>query len=310
MPSADTSPRPFTIATSQVGHRTIALTTELTTRRLLAFVAGIGEWESRYSDDLRAGGLLGHPGLVESLMWNARHVPDDEMDPRAIPFGVHAATDWRFRRAFRAGDVITTQGETIAVRQIPPGVISTTRYRFVDSGGEEVAVMDTRAILRGLRTDGPDRVGAEVPDLATPASPGDPGDPVWSREIPILPEAAQIYTACADIYNPIHTERAYAQAAGLPDPILHGSATFAFSLRELMRQFLGNDAERLRRVAGQFRSMVTLGEPITVRALGEAPVSEGTAYPGGTGGDRVVFWETRNAQGATAVANGVLVFDD
>ena len=158
--------------------------------------------------------------------------------------------------------------------------------------------MDTRAILRGLRTDGPDRVGAEVPDLATPASPGDPGDPVWSREIPILPEAAQIYTACADIYNPIHTERAYAQAAGLPDPILHGSATFAFSLRELMRQFLGNDAERLRRVAGQFRSMVTLGEPITVRALGEAPVSEGTAYPGGDrGGPGGVLGDAQRAGG-------------
>ena len=103
MTTADTSTRPFTIATDRVGRRTIAVTTELTKRRLLAFAAGIGEWAPQYSDDLREGGLLGHPGLVESLMWNARHMPDDDTDPRAIPFGVHASTDWRFQRAFRAG---------------------------------------------------------------------------------------------------------------------------------------------------------------------------------------------------------------
>ena len=42
-----------------------------------------------------------------------------------------------------------------------------------------------------------------------------------------------------------------------------------------------------------------LGDPITVQAMGETR----------DGGRRVVFWETRNAQGAPAVANGVLVFE-
>ena len=249
MTTADTSARPYTIATSRVGRRTIAVTTELTKRRLLAFAAGIGEWDARYSDDLREGRLLGHPGLVESLMWKARFVLDDDTDPRAIPFGVHASTDWRFQRAFRLGDVITTQGETIGVAQIPPGVISTTRYRFVDSRGAEVAVMDTSGIMRGLRTEGPDRVGAEVPPLPDRVLPdrAEAAEPVWSKEIPVSPEAAHIYTECADIWNPIHTERGFARDAGLPDPILQGSCTFVFSVRELMREYLDNDAERLRR---------------------------------------------------------------
>ena len=263
---------------------------------MLAFAAGIGEWDARYSDDLRADGLVGHPGLVESLMWAARHQPDDETDPRAIPFGVHASTDWRFGRAFRVGDVITTQGEIIGVGQIPPGVISTTRYRMVDSSGVEVAVMDTRGIMRGLRTAGADRASAEIPGLPDRVTAG---EPIWQTEVAVLPQAAHIYTECAAIWNPIHTERGFAQAAGLPDPILHGSCTFAFSVRELMRQYLDNDATRLRRVAGQFRSMVMLGDPITVRVVGESAVA----------GQRVVFWETGNAQGATAIANGVLVFD-
>ena len=295
MTTADTVTRPYTITTDRVGRRTIAVSTELTTRRLLAFAAGIGEWAPQYSDDLRAGGLLGHPGLVESLMWNARHMLDDDMDPRAIPFGVHAATDWRFRRAFRQGDVITTQGEVIAVGQIPPGVISTTRYRMLDSRGDEVAVMDTSGIMRGLRTDGPDRALATVPPLPERVVAS---EPLWSTVVPLSAHQAHVYTECADIWNPIHTERGFAQDAGLPDPILHGSCTFAFSVRELMRRYLDNDPERLRRVAGQFRSIVMLGDPITVQAMGESR----------DGDQRVVFWETRNAQGAPAVANGVLVF--
>ena len=302
MTTADTSERPYTISTDRVGRRTIATTTELTTRRLLAFAAGIGEWAEaslaenarqqarRYSDDLREGGLIGHPGLIESLMWNARHVPDDDTDPRAIPFGVHAMTDWRFNRPFREGDVITTQGEVISVRQIPPGVINTTRYSLRDSRGDEVAVIDTSGISRGLRTDGADRVEAESPPLPERVTER---EPLWSKEVLVAPEAAHLYTECADIWNPIHTERGFARNAGLPDPILHGSYTFVISVRELLREFLDNDAERLRRVAGQFRAMAMPGEPITVRVVGR----DGDA----------LFWETANAQGDSAIANGVLI---
>ena len=39
--------------------------------------------------------------------------------------------------------------------------------------------------------------------------------------------AAHVYTECARIWNPIHTDVAYARAAGLPDIILHGTATLA-----------------------------------------------------------------------------------
>ena len=88
--------------------------------------------------------------------------------------------------------------------------------------------------------------------------------------MPLSAHQAHVYTECADIWNPIHTERGFAQDAGLPDPILHGSCTFAFSVRELMRRYLDNDPERLRRVAGQFRSIVMLGDPITVQAMGES----------------------------------------
>ena len=87
----------------------------------------------------------------------------------------------------------------------------------------------------------------------------------WSVETPAtLPH---IYSECARIWNPIHTERAYARSAGLPDIILHGTATWGLA----MRQIIGADSARsrapqLRRFSGRFRAAVGPGSMIAIQA--------------------------------------------
>ena len=49
-------------------------------------------------------------------------------------------------------------------------------------------------------------------------------------EIPVPAGAAHTYTECARIWNPIHTDKAVALAAGLPDIILHGTANLALGV--------------------------------------------------------------------------------
>ena len=66
-------------------------------------------------------------------------------------------------------------------------------------------------------------------------------------------------------FNPIHTERTVATEAGLPDIILHGSATQAMSATAVIEQSLGGDVSTVRRYAGQLRAMVLMGTTITVR---------------------------------------------
>src|SRR4029077_6419959 len=65
-------------------------------------------------------------------------------------------------------------------------------------------------------------------------SPERPGDG-WSTEVAISPTLAHVYTECARIWNPIHTDRAVARAAGLPDIILHGTATLALAVSRALR---------------------------------------------------------------------------
>lgn len=282
-----------TISTSSVGRRTIAKSFELTPRRIQAFAAGINDFNPLYFDDARPDGLIGHPGLVFSFQWNSRFQPDIDVPLEIARLGVHAWTDVRFHRPFRQGDVITSQGETVSARQIRPGVESNQRYTMTDATGAIVAELDYAGITRGAVTDGPDRIAAEPPPLPDPPTLS---DPLWVADIPIAPEAAHVYTECAEIYNPIHTERSVALAAGLPDIILHGSATTCIAMREIIDRCLDGDPTRLARFTGQLRAMVLLDTQIQVRCLADVA---------GPDGSRAIYYEVRNGDGDPVLANGV-----
>ena len=105
-------------------------------------------------------------------------------------------------------------------------------------------------------------------------------------EIAVAATAAHVYTECARIWNPIHTDVAYARAAGLPDIILHGTATLALSVSKVLNSFGMNQVQRIR---CRFAGMVTMPSTLTVHASRED--------------DRVAF-ETRNARGETVIERG------
>ena len=80
----------------------------------------------------------------------------------------------------------------------------------------------------------------------------------WHRHYVMAVEAgaAHIYTECARIWNPIHTDKAFALAAGLPDVILHGTATLAMAVSRLVNELLGGQPGRVNRIGGRFTGMV------------------------------------------------------
>jgi acyl dehydratase len=280
---------------ADVGRETAPARFELTPRLIAAYAAGIGDINPVYFDDDRPGGLVGHPGLIWRFQWHSQSVPG-VMVPREIRRrSVAAFADARFTRPLREGDTITAQARLIAVRQIPPGVLNVNRWTMRDATGAVVCVLDYAGIVRGAHLEGEDTTITETPPLPQPTRQSD--EPLWTVGIPIAREAAHVYTECADIWNPIHTERRVALAAGLPDIILHGSATLMLGVREIVNRCLDADPTRLRRFAGQFRAMVIPGTTITVRC------HEDRREAGG----RAIFWDVLNAEGGYAVANGVVL---
>ena len=287
------------VTTTGIGRHTVARTWELTPRLISAFAAGVDDPNPAYLDDTRPGGLVGHPGLVFTFQWNSRHTLGDTQHPATARRGVHASIDARWSRPFRQGDAITSQGRTIEVRQIAPGVLVLQRFTMRDAQGDVVAVVDFGGIIRGATTDGPDVSIESVAPAPVPAPQPPEAEPIWVAHVAIATTAAHTYTECADIWNPIHTERSVALAAGLPDIILHGSATLTIALREVINRGLGGDPARVARLVGQLRAMVIPGEHVTVRCW------EDRVGPDGSG--REIFYDVLNADGQMAVANGVVV---
>ncbi len=286
---------PTMIQGTLIGHHTVASSFEVTARRIQAYAAAVRDTNPRYFDDLRDGGLIGHPAMAFSFQWNSRARPDRPPASRSVA-GVHAWTDLRLERPFREGDVITSQGEAVGVEQVPPGVLSVDRYRMTDAGGAVVAELDMGGIALGgtLEGEATPATAPQLPEVETAS------EPLWVEEIPVPGDAAQIYTECARIYNPIHTERRVALDAGLPDIILHGSATQAMAISTIVDRVLDGDPARVRRFYAQNRAMVPMDTTIAVRCLGVSTLADGSC---------AIRFDVLTADGARALDRGLLVAD-
>ena len=284
---------PGELEVNDVGGYTVAKTYQLDARRIMAYASGINDTNEAFYDDTRAGGLDVHPAICFALQWNTRFRPDLPPNPRAAPFGVHAETDLRIYHPFQQNQIVTVQGQLISRRKIPPGVFSVDRFRFTDSKGTLLAELDYNGITRGATLNGADKeieVSPTVPRLEQVSGS------LWRESIYVPRHAGQQYTECADIFNPIHTERSVALAAGLPDIILHGSATKAHALTQIVNRCFDGDVKKVTRLYGQLRAMVLMDTTITVQCLAEET----------DGDEKRIFYRVLNQDGESAIANGVV----
>src|SRR5262249_13615929 len=139
-----------------------------------------------------------------------------------------------------------------------------------------------------------DPVPSRPPTGAPPEGARAEAAPTWSASLLVGAGLAHVYTECARIWNPIHTDRAVALGAGLPDIILHGTATLALAVSEVLRREPAGTARRVRRIACRFTGMVRVPSTITVEGLGE---TTGSA-------DRAIAFQVLTESGGPAVSMG------
>jgi acyl dehydratase len=83
--------------------------------------------------------------------------------------------------------------------------------------------------------------------------------PDFEVDLPILPQQALLYQLCGD-RNPLHSDPAFAAAAGFTRPILHGLCTFGVTCKALVGVVLDGDVSRVRRYGARFAGAVYPGE--------------------------------------------------
>jgi acyl dehydratase len=276
------------VRSAALGHRA-EITADVDTRWVLAYAAGLGFDRALCLDDAQPGGPAVPSSFCVGPEWLLAGDPARAnilgLAPEERLRGVHAFQDSEFHRPFRAGTRVLVASELRYMRSTRAGTLLATLLTSHDAdSGALLCESWSGAMLRGVPCDA-DEVGTPPPYLAEmlPAPPADAAQALVPTEYG-LPHS---YSECARIWNPIHTERAVALRAGLPDIILHGTATWALAGREVLRAHAGGDVRRLRRLAGRFRAPVLAGDTLVVR---HAATADGRiAYAVQAGGGAVAM---------------------
>ena len=270
-----------------VGAKTPALQQVLDARWVMAYSAGIGETDARCYDT--AGELPVHPVFPVCYEWEplqpVRNLPElREVHSRLV----HAEHQIALHRPLRAGETVRTTAQIVAALARSPGAFVVFRCDTTDAKEEPVVTSHYGYLYRGVALEGRDAQVAELPQ-AQAAS----GNLAPLNEIAIPANAAHVYTECARIFNPIHTDIAYARAAGLPGIILHGTATLALSVSQALRSH-DIDWRRVRALSCRFSGMVRMPSTLRLHA----------ARDGGA-----IAFETANDRGDTVISRGRLLLE-
>ena len=278
------------IAGSVAGIEVGALSTSLDARWMMAYSAALGVDDPRYYDTLAAEGPLAHPLFSVCYEWPAVLA----LRAKAVReswalLGVHSTHHLIIHRPPSVSDRLLTRAQIIVVRPSRAGTLVVARLSTVDRNGGPVTTTDYGSVYRGVATEGEARV--QIEPLARP-SPPPSTETRWSAAVSVGARVSHMYSECARIWNPIHTDVAVARSAGLAAPILHGSATLALAVSQVIREDLDGDPARVKEIAVRFTGLVYMPSTLTVRGRGRA-------------GDLLAF-DAIDERGESVLSDGVL----
>ena len=253
------------ILASSFGLKLVPVTFQMTRRKLLSFAAGINDTYEKVFDDLHPE-FCANPQICVALEW-ASIIKNDlrgklGASREEISRAVHSIQDSIFHRPVREGENLSVSGEIVALWMGRSGTNMVTKLTTYDERSEPVFISYMQSTYRDVALKGTEHKPINVPTI--PSLPDTIGEPV-QRSIDIPRTLPHTFSECADIWNPIHTERTIAKKVGLPNIILHGVATWSLAGRELLAQYGNRDPARLKRLRGRMGAMVIPGKPLSIQ---------------------------------------------
>jgi acyl dehydratase len=284
------------IDTSLIGTAVGPNVEEVDARWAMAYAAGLGDMHDCYMDTRREGGIIAHPMFPVCVEWQiagklrAKHrVTLSQVEAAR---GVHATQHMIFHRPIRPPMKLSTTASIEGIERRRPGPYEVVKYATVDEHGTPICTTYAGSIYREVEMNGVER------PAVTPAIPVSTSPSVLAEfKIAIPANAAHVYTECAHIWNPIHTDAAVAAGAGLPAIMLHGTATLALAVSKIIASEIDNDPERVAEIYARFGAMVFMPSEVNLRIVGREEIA----------GRPVIFFEAISAEGGYAVRDGAVV---
>ena len=259
------------ISADIVGREARAETVRVDKRWIMAYNAALGEVSA-----------APHPLFPVCYEWDATRALRESTGLQALNAQlVHAQHDVVIHRPPRTQETLTTIARVVAAGLRKPGAFVTIRLTAHGADGEPVSRSDYGMLYRSVVLEGGSRA---IEQLEDPPRHSAELERVGEIEVPAT--AAHVYTECARIWNPIHTDPDYARDAGLPGIILHGTATLALSISRVVSFFQKTHVSRVR---CRFAGMVLMPSTLSVHAG-----KEGTS----------IAFETRNERNEPVIERG------
>ncbi len=291
----------MTLGPAMIGTTTEPIVHDVDSRWLMAYAAGFGSLDACYLDTRRDGGIDAHPLFPVCLEWPAVLALRDRLKAAGLTRhesarSVHYTHDLVIHRAVRPGDRTRTTATVVSIEPHRSGTLAIVRLDTMDDRGEPIATTEMGSLYRGAEPRQRSGPGAGSGSGAEPEVEIEPA-PRSARRVPIAAEAGHVYTECARIWNPIHTDPRTAERAGLPGIILHGTATLAMAVSDVVRHDAEGRPDRVRRIEARFVGMVPMPSEVEIRIFDRAAAD---------GGQHVPF-EVRGASGRAVLRGGSIL---
>ena len=198
------------IESSIVGLAGAPTVSDVDSRWTMAYAAALGDTIPCYMDT--TSGVTAHPMFPVCFEWpvqvamRAQFEQSTSLRRDEAMRAVHATHDTVLYRPIRPPERLTTQLTVAGLERRKPGAYMVTRLDTVDEAGKPVCTSWYGAIYRGVEVIGPDAPAKVAPAPAEPLV--EEGEPLSEIQVEVPAGMAHIYTECARIFNPIHTDAA------------------------------------------------------------------------------------------------------
>lgn len=177
------------------------------------------------------------PGIDIELS-KVLHASEAVSVPGPIPTSGTAQSVQRFTEIWDKGKAAVIVSETTV--SDPDGTVLWTTKRSIFARGEG-----------GFGGERGPSTSVEIPDRA----------PDVEIALPTLPQQALLYRLCGD-RNPLHSDPAFAAAAGFDRPILHGLCTYGIGCKAIVDNLLDGDVSQVASYGARFAGVVFPGETL------------------------------------------------
>lgn len=284
------------VSSDLVGIKLKLLKTKVDWRHSTNYCAAIGETNPLYFDNIKNEVLVSHPVFPVALSWdmnsNLDKYVDYPIEKEIIHRLVHQSESMDIKRLLKVGEEVTIKGEIIAVTPHKMGTKILLRFDYIDSTEELILQEYTGGLIFGMACADEGKGKENIP-ITTRIELAEGEKPVWEKEIPIARNLPYLYDGCANISAKIHTSPKFATSLGLPDIILHGTASLALAVKELTAHY-DLDPRRIVNLASKFTGMIVPGNNITLQVLKMED----------TEGEKKIDFELQNGDGEAALRGG------